>query len=118
MAAPGAAALGLLHEGVRAARDLGARPQLAAVLDWSLTVLVKIGRSEPAGMLVGALTHGALADVGNWPLSAGTRARTLDRVRAELGEDATDRLVAEGAAMTYDEIIEYALEHLGAAASS
>ena len=26
---------------------------------------------------LGALNHGALADVGNWPLSAGTRARTL-----------------------------------------
>ena len=105
-------ALELLREAVVVARDLGARPQLSATLDWSLSPLVKVGRPEPAATLVGALTRGALADVGNFPLVAGARARTLERVRVELGEDSTDRLVAEGAAMTYDEIIDYALRHL------
>ncbi len=105
-------ALELLREAVVAARDLGARPQLSATLDWSLSPLVRVGRPEPAAMLVGALTRGALADVGNFPLVAAARARTLERVRAELGNDSTDRLVAEGATMTYDEIINYALQHL------
>jgi predicted ATPase/class 3 adenylate cyclase/tetratricopeptide (TPR) repeat protein len=105
-------ALELLREAVLAARDLGGRPQLSATLDWSLGPLVKIGRPEPAATLVGALTRGALADVGNFPLVAGGRARTLERVRVELGNDSTDRLVAQGAAMTYDEIINYALQHL------
>jgi hypothetical protein len=105
-------ALELLREAVVVARDMGARPQLSAALDWSLGPLVKIGRPEPAATLFGALTRGALADVGNFPLVAGVRARTLERVRVELGEDSTDRLVAEGAAMTYDEIIDYALRHL------
>jgi predicted ATPase len=102
----------LLREAVFAARDMGARPQLSATLDWSLGPLVKIGRPESAATLVGALAGGTLVDVGNFPLVAGARARTLERVRAELGEDSTDRLVAEGAAMTYDEIINYALQHL------
>jgi hypothetical protein len=62
--------------------------------------------------LVGALSRGALADVGNFPLVAEARARTLERIRAELSMDSTDRLAAEGAAMTYDEIINYALAHL------
>ena len=105
-------ALELLREAVFAARDIGARPQLSATLDWSLSPLVKVGRPAPAATLVGALTRGALADVGNFPLVAGGRARTLERVRAEIGKDSTDRLVAEGATMTYDEIIEYALQHL------
>ena len=105
-------ALELLRAAVVLARDLGARPQLAAALDWSLSPLVKVGRPESAATLVGALTRGALADVGNFPLVAATRDRTLERVGAELGDDTTDRLVAEGAAMTYDEIINYALRHL------
>ena len=104
-------AIGLLREAVLA-RDVGARPQLAAALDWSLSPLVKIGRPAPAARLVGALDDGALADVGNWPLSAGTRPRTLDRVRAALGDDVTDQLVAEGATMGYDEIIQAALDQL------
>ncbi len=105
-------AVELLREAVVLARDLGARPQLSATLDWSLSPLVKVGRPEPAAVLVGALTRGALADVGNFPLVAGARARTLERLRAELGQESAGRLVAEGAAMTYDEIIEYALQHL------
>ena len=40
------------------------------------------------------------------------RARTLERLRTGLGDETTDALVADGAAMTYDEIIEYALHHL------
>jgi hypothetical protein len=105
-------ALELLREAVVAARDMGARPQLSAALDWSLSPLVRVGRPAPAATLVGALTRGALADVGNFPLVAEVRARTLERIRVELGEDSTDRLVAEGAAMSYDEIINYALQHL------
>jgi tetratricopeptide (TPR) repeat protein len=105
-------ALELLRDAVFAARDLGARPQLSAALDWSLSPLVKVGRLESAATLVGALTGGALANLGNFPLVAGTRARTLERLRTQLGDDAVDRLVAEGTAMTYDEIINYALHHL------
>ena len=41
-------AIGLLREAVLAARDMGARPQLAAALDWSLSPLVRIGRPAPA----------------------------------------------------------------------
>jgi hypothetical protein len=105
-------ALDALRESVIVSRDLGARPSLSAALDWSHGVLVRVGRPEPAAVFVGALTRGALADVGNFPLVATARTRTFDRVRAELGDDATDRLVAAGAGMTYDEIVQYALQHL------
>jgi hypothetical protein len=36
----------------------------------------------------------------------------VERVRAVLGDDTTDRLVARGVAMTYDELVEYALQYL------
>jgi hypothetical protein len=93
-------------------RDHGARPSLAAALDWSLSPLVKLGRPEPAATLVGALTGGPLAEVSAVPLGHGARVRTLERIRTALGDETTDTLVADGAAMTYDELVQYAIRHL------
>ena len=39
--------------------------------------------------------------------------RTLARVRDAIGDEQTDMLLDRGAAMTYDEVIGYALEELG-----
>jgi tetratricopeptide (TPR) repeat protein len=108
-------ALELVREAVIVSRDQGKRPQLAAALDWSLAPLIKLGRPEPAATFVGALTGGPLAEVSGFPDVDAARARTLDRLRASLGDETTDARVAHGAAMTYDEIIEYALHHLDAA---
>jgi predicted ATPase/class 3 adenylate cyclase len=105
-------ALELLREAVIVSRDQGARPQLAAALDWSLSPLIKVGRPEPAATFVGALTGGPLAEMGNFPDVDAARARILERLHVELGDDTSDALVARGAAMTYDEIVEYALHHL------
>jgi predicted ATPase/class 3 adenylate cyclase len=105
-------ALEPLRESVLVARDNGARPQIAATLDWALGALTKVGRPEAAATFVGALTSGPLAEVGNYPGVDVVRARTLERVRAALGDQRTDACVARGAAMSYDEIVEYALRHL------
>jgi predicted ATPase len=104
-------ALPLLREAVIVSRDEGARPSLAAALDWSLAPLVKLGQSESAATFVGALTGGPLAEVSGFP-DVESRARVLERIRAALGDNAADVLVARGAAMTYDEIIDFALNHL------
>jgi hypothetical protein len=58
--------------------------------------------------------HGlnARREVSGFPGVDAARARVLERIQTALGDDATDALVAEGAAMTYDESIEYALDHL------
>ena len=93
-------------------RDQGARPQLAAALDWSLSPLIKVGRPEPAATFVGALTGGPLAEMGNFPDVDTARARILERLHVALGDDTSDALVGRGAAMTYDEIVDYALHHL------
>ena len=105
-------ALPLLREALIAARDEGARPSVGAALDWSLSPLVKLGHPEPAATFVGALTGGPLSEVSGFPEVDAARARVLERIRAALGDDTTDAHVAQGAAMTYDEIIEYALHHL------
>jgi predicted ATPase len=106
-------ALELLREAVLVGRDQGTRPQLAAVLDWALSPLNRTGQPDVVATFIGALTDGALAEVGNFPGVEGARARTLERVRADLGDDKTDELVARGTAMSYDELVEYAIHHLG-----
>jgi hypothetical protein len=78
-------------------------------------VLIRAGRPEPAAAFVGALTAGPLAGVGDFPLVAAARTRTLERARAALGDATTDTLVAAGAAMTYDETVDYAIHHLAPA---
>jgi tetratricopeptide (TPR) repeat protein len=105
-------ALELFHEAIIVGRDLGSRPQLAAALDWALSPLTRIGRPDVAAIFLGALTNGALADVGNFPGVDAARARTLERVRGALGDKSTNELVTHGATMNYDELLQYALDNL------
>jgi predicted ATPase/class 3 adenylate cyclase len=105
-------ALELCHEGIIVGRDQGVRPQLAAALDWALSPLTRTGRPDVTATLAGALTRGALAGVGNFPGVDAARARMLERLRGALGEERTNELVAHGATMSYDELVEYALHHL------
>jgi hypothetical protein len=53
--------------------------------------------------------------VSSFPGVDAPRARNLERARAALGDEPTNRLVKHGAAMTYDEITAYALDNLGPA---
>jgi hypothetical protein len=105
-------ALELVHESLVLAREQGARPQLASTLDWALSPLIKVGRAEAAATLVGALTRGSLAGVGEFPGVASARTKILQRLQAIIGEETTHALVARGAAMSYDETVEYALTEL------
>jgi len=107
-------ALTLLHDAVAVARDQGVRPQLTAALDWSLGPLLRTGRPDATATLLGALTHGELADVSDFPNVAESRSRNLQRVRDLLGDE-TDAHVARGAAMTYNELADYAMGALESA---
>ena len=54
-----------------------------------------------------------MAQIASFPGAREPRERTLARVRDALGDEQTDMLLDRGAAMTYDEVIGYALEELG-----
>jgi predicted ATPase/class 3 adenylate cyclase len=107
-------ALALLREAVVVGRDQGVRPQLAAALDWALSPLTRAGRPTVAATFLGALTRGPLAGVGAFPGVDTARARMLARVRTMLGDQTTDGHVARGANMTYDDLLQYAIEQLDA----
>jgi predicted ATPase/class 3 adenylate cyclase len=106
-----AGALELLQESAIVARDMGVRPQLSAALDWSVAVLLRSGRPEVAATFLGAVLDGTLAGIANFPLVAGARARALERARSVLGDE-TDGYFARGAAMSYDELVEYTIRNL------
>jgi predicted ATPase/class 3 adenylate cyclase len=111
------AALDLLHRAAIVTRDEGVRPQFAAMLDWSVLAFVRSGRPDIAVVLLGVLTDGALADVSNYLLTSSySREQALDRLRPSVDE-AFEALVARGAAMTYDEVVDYALEQLASASA-
>ena len=105
-------ALELFHEAVVLGRDQGVRPQLAAALDWALSPLTRTGHPDVAATFIGALTQGALVGVGDFPGVDAARARTLDRIRSILGDQKTYELVAHGATLTYDDLVQYAIHHL------
>jgi tetratricopeptide (TPR) repeat protein len=107
-------AFAMLHQAALIARDEGVRPQLGAVLDWAVLALVRTGRPDVAVVFLGILTHGALSDVSNYLLTGDyARDQALERLRSVIGDDTeVDALVARGAAMSYDEMVTYALEQL------
>jgi hypothetical protein len=107
-------ALPLLREAVVIARDDGALPQAAAAIGFALNPWCRIGRWDVAAVLLGALEHGAFAQVAGFPGTADARARTHARIRDELGEETTDLLMARGAAMSQDEMIRFAIDQLEA----
>jgi hypothetical protein len=112
------AALALLREAIVICRDDGTRPMAAAVLGFALSPLRRAGGPEVAAVLVGALDRGVLASVANFPGAPEGRVRVLTQLRDDLGDQQTDELAARGAAMSYDELIAYAVESLSKAASS
>jgi hypothetical protein len=104
-------ALELLHDAAVLARDLGVRPQFAATLDWALTPMFRTGTADVAATFLGALADGALKGVGDWPGVADARSKALDRARRVLGNE-VDTHYARGAAMSYDELVAYAIGRL------
>lgn len=102
----------LLRDAVVIARDDGTTPMAAAALGFALRPLTRTGHADVAATLIGALDHGALAHVANFPGTADVRTRTLTHIRDTLGDEPTDQLVERGAAMTYEQIIGYAIDRL------
>jgi predicted ATPase/class 3 adenylate cyclase len=105
-------AIELLRESIIVARDLGARPQFCAALDWSLSPLIKSGRAEVAAVFLGALTKGSLARVTDFPGVETARANILERVRSIIGDERADWAIAQGASLQYDDAVDYALRQL------
>jgi hypothetical protein len=74
-------------------------------------VLAAVGDREGAAVLAGIVTVGAFSDLTS--LQGGpeevARQHIIDGLRADLGVDRFTATIARGAAMSYDELIDYSL---------
>jgi predicted ATPase/class 3 adenylate cyclase len=104
------AALAALGEAIACATRVGFRPMGTEVVAGAAEVLLRIGEYSTATVLAGSLLEGALA----WIMMSGERNAELERAlvaaRAQLGADQYQHLFARGAAMSYEEVLEFALE--------
>jgi hypothetical protein len=98
-----------IRRGVVSARDTGSRAMLAQILDYGGQALIGLGRDEEGATLVAAATHGRIGSRSLGGVVGTQRARTEDSARAHLGADRYSKAVAEGAAMTPQDAITYAL---------
>ena len=103
----------MLYQAALIRGDEGVRPQLGAVLDWSVLALVRTGRPDVAVVFLGILTQGALADVSNYLLTGAYRGSGDPQAPAR------DRRRRRGRCahrpwrgMSYDEVEVYVLEQL------
>ena len=106
-------ALALLREGVQWGHDAGGRLVLATALDRGIHILESCDQPLPAAMITGAVTQGALAGMSMISIAEqDDRAAALEQLKARLGAAELDAALTRGAAMSYDEVVEYTLTEL------
>jgi hypothetical protein len=99
----------------------GSRPSMTVTLNIGIEVLATLGYAEQAAVLAGVTSKGPLAPLIADRIDSIEHAqleRTLGPVREALGVERFEECGAQGASMSYDEIIEYALTELDRLASS
>ena len=87
---------------------------LMTAIDRGITVLARVGALETAATFAGIVTNGALAGLSiiRVGLEAIEREELIEQLTARLGVTTWETAVARGAAMAYDEIVEYAIGEL------
>ena len=99
-----------LHAAFRHFADAGDRPQLMGSISHCVRVLARSGDADTAAVLVGVMSDGPLAELNNFP---GSRLPDdhprLVELGAQVGSDRYRAARAEGAALSYDEVVELVL---------
>jgi len=102
-------ALAVLRESIVRADDLS-RAQLVTIADRAIRTLERLDHFEAAAVLGGAVTAGPFAPLSSVAKSElPDRLAAIDRARAILGPERYEHAYARGSAMTYDELMQYAL---------
>ena len=106
------AALETLHEAISYSNDVGWRPLLAEVLGPGAEILLRVGEGATATVLVGSLLDGALAMLNLSLERNASLERALTAAREEFGDEQFGRLFTRGAGMSYEEVVEFALDQV------
>jgi tetratricopeptide (TPR) repeat protein len=110
------AALRGLRDALSAADDVGDRPTFFSALDRAIEILVSAGELDRAAVITGVVTRGPFREMTS--LQGGpeeqARARVIEELRGRLGAPRFDAAVERGAALSYDEVIDYSVGELDA----
>ena len=106
------AALETLHEAISYSNDVGWRPLLAEVLGPGAEILLRVGEGATATVLAGSLLDGALAMLNLSLERNASLERALTAAREEFGDEQFGRLFTRGAGMSYEEVVEFALDQV------
>jgi hypothetical protein len=106
-------ALEALRTSVVNGHELGDRPQFVATISWGTYVFARFGDLQAAAVLAGALVDGPLAELAGFPGMAQSHDDpALARLQFALGPDTYREATARGAAMSFDQIVEYMLTEI------
>jgi predicted ATPase len=107
-------ALAHLAEGVRALAVLGERYGTVFCIPLIAEVLAETGAPEKSARLVGAsVAQLEESELALWAVGVRRREASIAKLEETLGEARFAELYGEGEAMSFDEMVEYALDDLG-----
>jgi hypothetical protein len=105
-------ALRAAADGIQHDLRSGNRTMLAGTLNRTKLALVVLGHPEPAAVLAGAEIDGPLVAWHVDGVDVDDREGEIRALRTSLGGDGYECAAAAGAAMTFDELVEYTLDEL------
>jgi predicted ATPase len=105
------AALEALYDAISYSTYVGYRPVVVQILGPSAEILLRVGEPATGTVLAGSLLQGALAAIMLLQRNAELE-RTLMTAREALGDEQYQRMFARGASMSYEEVVEFALDNL------
>ena len=106
------AALEALREALLYSNHVGFRPIVVEVIGPGAEVLIHVGRMTTAVVVAGSVLQGSLAQIMVSSERNADLERLLVQVRDELGDEEYDRAFARGVAMSYEEIVDFAIAEL------
>jgi predicted ATPase/class 3 adenylate cyclase len=109
------AALEALRDAIGYSNYVGFRPIVVDVLTTGTEILLWLGERATAVVLAGSELAGALATIMVTSERNAELERALVSAREDLGADEYQHLFALGAAMSYEEVVEFALDNVGRA---
>jgi hypothetical protein len=107
--------LGAVVEGQRLADDVGNRHTAVSILWFAVELLASCGAHELGAICIGISGHGPYASLMN--AMVGPEAEGHDAgdeaIRSAIGDVRYEQLVAQGAAMSYEELVDYVARTIG-----
>jgi hypothetical protein len=105
-------ALEALYAALRHTDHVGNRPLVVDLLGSSAEILLRVGQPHLGTELAGGLLEGALPALNVSSQRNTDLEDAMVAAREALGDEHYQRLFASGAAMSYEEVLEFALDHV------